>query len=142
MADEAGGAAFLPQIRAFLVCDGVNVSEAEDGVYDLEGVRKRVVAGGFPHWHTLSVFLHLFYARGGTFRGFVRLLHEESEDVLSEIEFRPTFRPGPDDRLQPVHLGPCVFNVPGWYTFEVTFFDSRGLQISRLERRIEVIEGV
>ena len=43
----------LPRVHARVLCDAIKVSQDEEGVCDLRGVRTQVVADSFPRTHTL-----------------------------------------------------------------------------------------
>jgi hypothetical protein len=123
-----------------LICDQILASEIESEVFTVEGMRQRIVAASFPHYHPLSVFMRLFYARGGTFRGLLRLSHQATGDVLGEIDLRPSFGEAPGQVLLPIEIGECVFETPGRYEFAVWFWDQQGQSVQKLERPFAVVE--
>ena len=106
-------AALTPQVRTFLFCDEAVLSDIEDAVFNLEGVRQLILVDSFPHWHSLNLFLALVYPPGGTFSGVIRLVENETEDVIHQTAFDVAFDAGDDALFLPIEVGPCIFTEPG-----------------------------
>ena len=106
-------AALTPIVRVFLFCDEVVPSDIEDAVFNLEGLRQQVLVESFPHWHSLNVFLSMAYQRGGTFRGSITLIQDETGEVIGEEDFVVNMDSDDDAIFLPVELGSCIFPEPG-----------------------------
>ena len=133
-------AMLTPGIRAILFCDEVLLSDLEDAVFNLEGLRQQVLVESFPHWHSLNVFLSMAYQRGGTFRGSISLIQDETGEVIGEEDFEVNLDSDDDGIFLPVELGSCIFPEPGSYTGEVYFHSDDGRRVQKGERKLLIIQ--
>ncbi len=106
-------AALTPRVCILVVCDEAIPSESEDGVYTLEGVRQRVIAGKFPCPHHFDLFLLLSCPRRGSYAGWVRVVNHENAKTVRFEEFSALF-PEDNGRLSlVVNVANCVFPALG-----------------------------
>ncbi len=126
----------LPRVHAIVLCDRIEDVSDEEDVFNLRGVRTRLVADAFPYTHPrLYVYLqltgHLGSASGAVVVVHARTDQELARQVLPPIQFR-----GPLVLL-PVYLRirNCTFPEAGIY-FIQTLFDDKLLG----ERFFELIE--
>ncbi len=108
-------------MRTIVICDAVDASPTEEGVFTLEGVRQRVTAQCFPWRVGLSVFLVLSSPRKGKYSGKVLVVNEASGRAIRFLKFVAAFEE--NHELQPVQLdtGELVFPEAGQYVFGVYF---------------------
>ena len=133
-------ALLTPQLRSFLFCDEVVLSDIEDAVYNLEGAREQIIVDSFPHWHSLNVFLALAYFQGGSFRGQISLTQDETEEIIQDADFFVSFDSEDDGVFLPVELGSCIFPEPGRYTGEIWFFGGKDQMVQKGQRSILLIQ--
>jgi len=86
----AAAAAITPRVRLMAVCDGVRESKAEDGVFNLKGVRRRIVATSFPYVPArLWLFLQLSSSRQGVFPSYVRIVNDRTDKCVFHAKSIP-----------------------------------------------------
>ncbi len=133
-------AVMTPRLRSFVFCDEVVLSDIEDAVYNLEGAREQIVVDSFPHWHSLNVFLALAYFQGGSFRGQISLIQDDTEEIIQDADFFVSFDSEDDGVFLPVELGSCIFPEPGGYTGEIWFFGGKDQMVQKGQRSILLIQ--
>jgi hypothetical protein len=117
----AEGSVFA-RVHVMVLCDEIEDSPYEEGVYDLRGVRTGIRADSFPHYHPrLCIHLQVTGHRGVA-SGYLVGVHEATDE---EIVYVPTgdiqlFGPLV---IVPVHwwIEHCEFPEPGVYWFQVYF---------------------
>ena len=110
-----------PRVRTIVICDAVDASPTEEGVFTLEGVRQHLTADSFPWRAGLGVFLVLSNPRKGKYSGKVLIVNEASGRAIRFLKFVAAFEE--NHQLQPVQLdaGELVFPEAGQYVFGVYF---------------------
>jgi hypothetical protein len=89
-------AVLVPRVRLATVCDRVQESRREAGVYHLRGVRQRIVVPAFPFvTFQLWLFLVLSSHRSGTYPGYVRVIDEGTDKAVffAHLAPHPASRP-------------------------------------------------
>jgi hypothetical protein len=119
-------AALTPHVRKIVVCDEVVLSEIEEQVFTLEGVRQGFGAESFPSTRALGVYLVLSYLRGGRFSGEVKLVPADEKKTIRMSKFSSDFDASPGVETLAVDLGPCTFPAPGFYSIQVVFWTTSG----------------
>jgi hypothetical protein len=112
----------LPRIHVMVLCNEVEPSPHEEGVFDLRGVRTFLRADGFPYVHSqMCVFLQVS-GHEGRASGRVAVSHAGTDEEifsqpLDEIQFT-----GPLT-LEPAYLrmADCAFPEAGLYYVQVFF---------------------
>ena len=126
-------AALTPRVRILVLCDEVFESEIEQGVFTLEGVRQHLTGGPFPWRAPLSLFLVLFSARKGVYRGNAVIARVSTDKCLRYSKFQVEF--DEDNQVLPlcVNLGWCEFPGAGLYTVQVWFYQEQGMDVLKGE---------
>jgi hypothetical protein len=130
--------AVTPRVRMIAICDDISASEIEDGVFNLEGVRRNLYAGFFPWRANLNVLLLLSSARRGRCPGTIKIVWDRDERVIRFVDFLTTFQGDNESLFVPVGIPNCVFPGPGYYTFQVSF-SARGDEALRGEQPFVVL---
>jgi hypothetical protein len=139
----AAAAAITPRVRLMAVCDGVRESKAEDGVFNLKGVRRRIVATSFPYVPArLWLFLQLSSSRQGVFPSYVRIVNDRTDKCVfhAKIDPTPTFE-DTDQFWATRDSIRCSFPAAGRYTVQVWFFQEQGTDVLKGEYPLNVVEG-
>lgn len=84
-------AALTPRVRTIVICDDINASSIEDGVFTLESVRCSVVAMSLPWRVPLSLYLLLSNPRPGRFPGKILIVDERTDKRTRLIKFTAEF---------------------------------------------------
>lgn len=84
-------AALTPRVRLLVLCDEVIESETEQGVFTLEGVRQHLEGGPFPLRVALNLFLVLFSARKGKYRGSAMVVQVNTDRSIRYSKFQVEF---------------------------------------------------
>ena len=78
-----------PRVRLMTVCDRVRESKIEEGVFDVKGLRQRIVAAVLPFKPTrLWLLLILSSPRAGEFPGYVLVVNDRTENPSSTATWR------------------------------------------------------
>ena len=114
------GQLVLPRVHVLVLCDDIEPSPMEDGVFNLRGVRTRLAAPSFPYQHPqLAVYLQMT-GHEGTARGRIAVVNARTDEVVfdkgpHEVEFHG-----------PLHFVPvslwitdCTFPEEGIYYVQV-----------------------
>jgi hypothetical protein len=106
----------LPRVHAMILCDDVEDSPAEDGVYNLFGVRTEIQAAAFPHVHPqLYAYLQVS-GHEGTVSGVIVVVNARTDE---ELFHQATPQVALRDPLSvvsvAVQFADCVFPEPGLY---------------------------
>jgi hypothetical protein len=106
----------LPRIHVMVLCDEIEVSPDEEGVFNLNGVRTRVRAESFPHTHRqLWVYLQMT-GHEGTTRCHIQIVNGETDEVVHVGPARDIELEGPlVVRPLAFRLRNCKFPTPGVY---------------------------
>ncbi|HYV38941.1 MAG TPA: hypothetical protein VE988_24870 [Gemmataceae bacterium] len=110
----------LPRVQAMVLCDGVEKSAHEPGVYELSGVRSAVWAASFPHLRRrLCVYLQLS-GHPGQAELHIEINRPGNDEVIySSVSRNVSFR-GPMAIIPiPFILRNCSFPAPGVYYVQV-----------------------
>jgi len=127
----------LPRVQAMVVCDQIEESDEEIGVYQLSGVRSALDVPSFPAFRPrFCVFVQMSGHRGEAHCR-VGIRHSASDDVIYQTKAK-TISFGDPTLVVPVvfRLRNCVFPQPGLYYVEI-------LHELKLigERRLQVQQG-
>ena len=102
-------APFTPRVRMLAVCDEAVPSEAEDAVFTLVGVRQHLVPETIPCYRELSVFLLLTSVRPGAYRGWIRVIQNETGKAMRFVKFIAEFPAGTEWLSVVVNVESCRF---------------------------------
>jgi hypothetical protein len=109
----------LPRVQAMVLCDEVDRSAEEHGVYHLTGVRHAISAPSFPAVRSMRVFLHMSGHQGET-QCHIRVYHRPTEAVLFQTKTKIVTFQEPTLVVPVVfHLRGCVFPAKGVYIVEI-----------------------
>jgi hypothetical protein len=115
----------LPRVQAMVLCDGVEESDQESGVYHLKGVRNVIEASSFPC--TRSRFFAFTQMSGhvGEASCHGEINRAETDETVFRTPGRVIAFEGPLS-ISPVvfRLRNCGFPAPGVYYVQV-FWDSK-----------------
>lgn len=112
----------LPRVHVMVLCDDIEPSLEEEGVFQLLGVRSALQADSFPYIHPeLCVYLQVTGHPGRT-SGTVILFQAETDRTLRRRSLPAV------DFLGPLNIIPlagrlrnCEFPAPGLYYIQITF---------------------
>jgi hypothetical protein len=133
-------AALTPRVRLLVLCDEVVESEIEQGVFTLEGVRQQLGGGPFPLRAPMSLFLVLFSARKGVYRGNVVIVHIRTDKSLRYLKFQVEFDEDHQDLPLCINLGWCEFSEAGPYAVQVWFSPGEGQDVLKGELPFHLLE--
>lgn len=128
-------AVLTPRVRMMAVCDRIWESSAEPGVFDLKGVRQRLLADNLPFRpRRLWLFLLLSSVHTGEFPCYVRVVNDRTERTV----FYSYLRPSPKFSTAGSQLASCAsmrirFPEEGNYTVQVWFFQSEAKDVLKGE---------
>jgi hypothetical protein len=111
-------------------------------VYDLKGMRQRIVAGAFPFVPARLRLLLVFSSpRPGVFPGYVLVVNDQADKSIlyGELIPSPTFETNEDTVVNVMRLT-CSFPQPGRYTIQVWFFQAEGHDVLKGELPFTVSE--
>jgi hypothetical protein len=133
-------AALTPRVRILVLCDEVVESETEEGVFTLEGVRQQLVGDAFPLRASLNLFVVLFSARTGNYRGNVVVVNARTDKAIRYLKFQVGF--DSDSQIVPMamDLGSCAFPEPGPYMIQVWFSPGEGQDVLKAELPFNVFQ--
>jgi hypothetical protein len=106
----------LPRVHVLVLCEEMESSVEEDGVFNLAGVRPWIAGDGFPLTQPqLCVYLQLTGHKGTTLCH-LEVVRAETDDVIHATKARKVELHGPLD-VVPVgfRLRNCVFPASGLY---------------------------
>ncbi len=127
-------AVLTPRVRLATVCDRVQESATEAGVYHLREVRQRIVAPAFPFLASrLWLFLVLSSHRPGTYPGYVRVTDEGTDKAIFFARLVPHPHFEVDDALAAAARLRCSFPHAGWYTVQVWFYQEQESDVLKAE---------
>src|SRR5262249_4361569 len=113
-------AALFPRVHAMVVCDEIERVAGQDGVYNLRGVRTRIMPGQYPYVHPkLCVYMHVSGRQGNaTFH--LKVIAAADDAVVASTPEKRTDLEGPLV-LVPVrwYIRRCRFPQPGLYYIQV-----------------------
>lgn len=128
-------ALLTPRVRLMTVCDRARESVTEPGVYNLRGVRQRLMTHAFPFvTRRLFVFMILSSHRPGTYPGYIRVLDDRTDKAIffAHLSPHPRFEAS-DQTLAAVARLKCSFPRPGRYTVQVWFYQEQGNDVLKGE---------
>jgi hypothetical protein len=128
-------AALTPRVRMMAICDGVNESRTEPGVFTLKRVRQSIIAPNFPFVpRRLYLFLILSSARIGEFPCYIRIVQDKTNRTIyyTYLAPRPVFHL---EHALFYSCAPitCAFPTEGSYTIEVCFYQNVGHDVLKGE---------
>jgi hypothetical protein len=128
-------AALTPRIRLMAICDGVRESNTEPEVFNVKGLRQRIVAQGFPFVPArLWLFLVFSSPRAGVFPGYVLVVDDETDKTVFYCPLSPAPRCEANDETMfgraPLR---CSFPHGGRYTVQFWFFQEQGNDVLKGE---------
>jgi hypothetical protein len=128
-------AVLTPRVRLATVCDRVQKSPTEAGVYHLRGVRQSIVAPAFPFQTSrLWLFLVLSSHRPGPCPGYVRVIDEVTDKAILFAHLAPPPRFEVNDEvLAAAARLKCPFPHSGRYTVQVWFYQEQGSDVLKAE---------
>lgn len=128
-------AVLTPRVRLMTVCDRARESVTEPGVYNLQGVRHRIMAQAFPFvTRRLCVFLILSSHRPGTYPAYIRVLDDETDKAIFFAHLSPhSHFEATGQTLAAVARLKCSFPHAGRYTVQVWFYQEQGSDILKGE---------
>jgi hypothetical protein len=108
--------AVLPRVNALLMCDDIEPSPGEAGVYNLIGVRTRLHASAFPYVHPrLYVYLQLT-GHEGEFSGTLIVVSARTDEEAFTRPIPPVELKGPLYVVRvALRVQDCEFPEPGVY---------------------------
>jgi hypothetical protein len=129
------GAVLTPRVRIMAICDGVQESRTESGVFNLKGLRQEIVSDAYPFVPSrLWLFLLLSSLRAGEFPCYIRVVNDRTDRTIfySYLEPRPRFEldGGLSANRAPIR---CAFPEAGRYTVQVWFFQEDGSDVLKGE---------
>jgi hypothetical protein len=112
--------AVLPRVQAMVLCDGVEESDRERGVYHLKGVRSVISATGFPCIHPrLCAFLQLS-GHMGEASCHATINRVETDETLYQTRPRVISFKGPLTIIPfKFRFQNCAFPAPGVYYVQI-----------------------
>ena len=128
-------AVLTPRVRLMTICDRVRESKIEEGVFDVKGLRQRIVSQTFPFLPSrLWLFLVFSSPRAGVFPSYVLVIDEETDKTIFYCPLAPPPRFGASDETV-IGLAPlnCSFPHEGRYTIQFWFFQDEGHDVLRGE---------
>jgi hypothetical protein len=128
-------AVLAPRVRLVTVCDRVQESRTEAGVYHLRGVRQRIAAPDFPFTASrLWLFLVLSSHRPGTYPGYIRVIDEGTDKAIffAHLAPHPRFEAN-DDALGAASRLRCSFPHAGRYAMQIWFYQELGSDVLKAE---------
>src|SRR5262249_41768163 len=134
-------ASLTPRVRLMAICDGVRESQTESEVFNLKGVRQRIVASAFPHIPgRLWLCLVLSSPRPGEFPAYVRVLQAESDKAIfyAQVNPRPTFQGTDETWITWIPIR-SSFPEEGQYTVQIWFFQEQGSDVLKGEVPFSVL---
>ena len=132
--------ALTPRVRTLVVCDGIRASRIEANVYHLRGARTHIFAEAFPVRRRLRLFLILSSPRPGRFPSYVKVVDDETYQVVfyGQVDPSPLF-PDAEDLL-PLDLPIRVrFPRAGRYTLQLWFFQETTDDVLKMEQPFYVL---
>ena len=135
-------AALTPRVRLATLCDRVQESLTESGVYHLRGVRQRIASPAFPFVPArLWLFLVLSSPRPGSYPGSVRVIDEATDKAVyfAHLVPHPQFDVGADTVAAAARMR-CSFPRPGRYTVQVWFYHEQGSDVLKAELPVSVVQ--
>ena len=110
----------LPRVLALVVCDGIEESEQEMGVYRLSGVRTRLDVPVFPAFRPrLCVFVQMNGHRGQALCR-IGIRQEATDEVIYQTKAKTILFEDPRLAVPVVfRLRNCVFPASGLYYVEI-----------------------
>jgi hypothetical protein len=127
--------ALTPRVRLMTVCDRVRESKMEAQVYNLGGVRQRIMVQGLPVAPVrLWLFLVLSSHRSGTYPGYIRVLDDETDKAIffAHLALDPRFDDAGESLAAAARLR-CSFPHTGRYTVQVWFYQEQGSDVLKGE---------
>src|SRR5262249_48616057 len=137
---DMAAAALTPRVRTMVICDGVRESKMEVDVFHLKGVRRRIVANGFPFVpRRLWLFLVMSSLRSGEFPGYIRVINDRTEKAAfyAHLVPRPVF--DGNDYCEARYSIRCRFPEEGRYTAQIWFYQQHGIDVLKGELPFTVV---
>ena len=118
------------------MCDRVRESKTEAQVYNLGGVRQRIVVQGLPVAPVrLWLFLVLSSHQSGAYPGYIRVLDDETDKAIFFAHLAPDPRfDDADESLAAAARLKCSFPHTGRYTVQIWFYQEQGSDVLKGER--------
>ncbi len=109
----------LPRVQAMMVCDEVDKSAQEHGVYHLTGVRHALALPSFPATRSMRVFLHMSGHQGEALCH-IEVFQMITDATIFQTKTKTVAFQGPT-AVVPVgfRLRDCVFPAKGVYIVEI-----------------------
>ena len=133
--------ALTPRVQMLAVCDKIQESTKETGVFHVKGIRQQILAASFPFApKRLWLFFVFSYSRSGEFPCYVRVVNDQTDRTVYFTYLNPT--PTFDSGGYWMGGAPirCLFPEPGRYTVEVCFFQEHGIDVLKGEMHFWVID--
>jgi hypothetical protein len=128
-------AVLTPRVRLMTVCDGARESRTEAGVYNVKGLRQRIVAQTFPFVPSrLWLFLVFSSPRAGVFPSYVLVIDDETDKTIFYYPLTPPPRFEANDEafFGTVRLR-CRFPHGGRFTIQLWFYQDQGNDVLKGE---------
>jgi hypothetical protein len=135
MESVMAAASVTPRVRLMAVCDRVRESNLEAGVYNVKGLRQRIVAGALPFVPARLWLLLVFSSpRAGVFPGYVLVIDDRTDKTVYYCPLTPSPRfEENEETVTGIARLRCSFPHEGRYTIQFWFYQDQGSDVLKGE---------